>query len=182
MAQLIAGEIHDDGVVLREADFLDLAVEPEFVLRIARDLRGVDLPDDVLREAIDGVAAGIELHHYRFHYGPPTSQELIAGNAIHAGVVVGPTWQPLGDLDLDVEGIGIFVDGELVESGIGAEILGGPLRSLRWLVGRLTQRGRVLPAGSLVIPGSATGLIRVRAGQVAQARFTRLGTCTARFV
>jgi hypothetical protein len=37
-------------------------------------------------------------------------------------------------LDLSLEGLGVFVNEELVASGIGAEIMmSGPLKSLKWL-------------------------------------------------
>ena len=179
--RVLAHQVHESGAVLDAAELVDLAVEPELVLRIGRDLSGAGLSDAELRAGIESVGAGVELHHYRFHHGSPTSQELVAGNALQAGAVLSPESVPLGDLDLDREGIGLFVDGELVESGIGAEILGGPLRSLRWLVTHLTSRGEVLPAGSFVIPGSATSLIRVGAGQAVEARFTRVGTCSVSF-
>jgi len=179
--RVLEHQVHADGVELDASLLGDLAVEPEFVLHIGKDLYGENPTDDELRAAVSGVAAGIELHHHRFHYGTPTSQELVAGNALQAGVVISPEQMPLGDLDLDREGIGIWVDDELVESGVGAEILGGPLRSLRWLVQHLTARGQVLPAGTFVIPGSATSLIPVRAGQRVESRFTRIGTCRATF-
>ena len=161
--------------------FVDCAVEPEFVLRIATDLEGHDLEDEVLRSAIDSVSIGVEIHNYRFFHGAPTWQELIVSNGIHAALVIGESSAALGDADLDVEGLGVFVNGTLVESGIGAEIMGGPMRSLRWLVGHLTDRGRVLRAGELVIPGSPVGLVRVVAGDEVVARSTRFGAACVQF-
>lgn len=155
---------------------VDCAVEPEFVLRVRRDLEGHDLEDADLRTAVDSVAIGVEVHNYRFFHGTPTSQELIASNGIHASLVVGDEEAPLADQDLDVEGLGLFVNGALIESGIGAEIMGGPLRSLRWLVGHLTDHGRKLNSGELVIPGSPVGLVRVGSGDEVVARSTRFGS------
>ena len=82
---------------------------------------------------------------------------------------------------MDLEGVGLFVNGVLADSGIGAEVMGGPLDSLRWLVNHLVRRGEVLRAGQLVIPGSAVGLISVGPGDRVAARFTHLGGVEAVF-
>ena len=80
-----------------------------------------------------------------------------------------------------MEGVGVWRNGELVTSGIGAEIMGGPLVSLRWLVNHLVRRGEVLRAGQLVIPGSPVGLVPVGPGDRVTARFTHVGRVAAEF-
>ncbi len=56
------------------------AVEPEFVFVLGKDLADEVGDPGSLTDAIDCVSPGIEVHHYRFHFGQPTSQELIASN------------------------------------------------------------------------------------------------------
>lgn len=181
-ARLMAPSVFESGAVLSVDDFHGCAIESEFVLRIGTDIDPARLTDDDLLASIASVTAGIELHHYTFVHGAPTAQELIASNAIHAGVVLAEhDHAPVDDLEL--EGVGAWVDGVLVESAIAAEILGaGPLASLRWLARHLDGRGRQVRAGDLVLPGSAVGLVRVAAGSRVVARFTRLGHCEAVFV
>ena len=77
--------------------------------------------------------------------------------------------------------MGLFRNGELAASGIGAEIMGGPLKSLRWLANHLIRQGEHLQAGQLVIPGSAVELVSVDPGDRIIARFTRVGSVTAVF-
>ncbi len=180
-ARLMAPFLYDSGVRLAVGDFHGCAIEPEFAFRIGSDVDPARLTDDDLLAAIESVTAGIELHHYTFVHGAPTAQELIASNAIHAGVVLGSDPRPVM-ADLALEGVGAWVDGVLVESAMAAEILGsGPLASLRWLARHLDARGLRIRAGELVIPGSAVGLVRVAAGSRVDARFTRLGRCEAVF-
>jgi 2-keto-4-pentenoate hydratase len=85
------------------------------------------------------------------------------------------------DLDLASECTTLLINGTEMGTGVGAEIMGGPINSLRWLLMHLRRRGRQLRAGDLVIPGSATKLIRVRRGEVAEAVFTHFGSCRAVF-
>jgi 2-keto-4-pentenoate hydratase len=134
-----------------------------------------------LLDAIEWVAPGIEIHNYKFWLGKPTLQELIASNGIHAALVVGNERVSPAEIDLDLEGVGLFRNGRLEASGIGAEIMGGPLNSLAWLANHLIRRGEHIRAGQLVIPGSAVELVPVEPGDRITAGFTRLGAVSATF-
>jgi 2-keto-4-pentenoate hydratase len=151
------------------------------VFHIGSDLDGSNLDTALLRAAISSVSPGIEVHNYRFWYGRPTSQELIASNGIHAGLVVGKERTLPADLDLTLERTTLLINGEEMASGTGDEIMGSPINSLRWLLMHLRKRGHQLRAGDLVIPGSAAKLIRVHRGDVARAVFTDFGSCEAIF-
>lgn len=179
--RLLAPHVHADESVLHWADYSLCAVEPEFVLRIGEDVPGEVSDDRQLRDAIEWVAAGIEIHNFNFWCGDPTSQELIASNGLHAALVVGERRISPAALDFDMEGVGLFRDEALAASGIGAEILGGPLKSLRWLVNHLDQRGEHLKAGQLVIPGSPVELVSVEPNDRIIARFTTVGSVSATF-
>lgn len=163
------------------SDYVSCAVEPEFVFRIGQDITAVVEPKS-LAESIEYVSPGIEVHNYKFWYGEPSSQELIASNAIHACLVVGSEKKRLDVLDLEMEGVGLFAGDNLVASGIGAETMGGPLKSLAWLAEKLILRGEYLKAGDLVIPGSPVRLIPVARDTVVKARFTHLGAVQAEFL
>lgn len=179
--RIMAPHVHRGNSVLNWNDYVQCAVEPEFVLGIGKDVVAEVKDETELRDAIEWVAAGIEVHNYRFWCGEPTSQELIASNGIHAGLVIGDQPIPPADLGFDLEGVGIFRNGELAASGIAAEIMGGPLNSLRWLANHLLRQGEHLEAGQLVIPGSAVELIPVGSGDRMTASFTRVGSVSATF-
>lgn len=179
--RLTSPQIHHGETALDWHAYRTPAVEPEFVFVIGKDLTDEVGEAGSLRDAIDSVSPGIEVHNYRFRFGEPTSQELIASNGLHAGLVVGDPRVGARDFDMDIEGVGLFVNGVLADSGIGAEIMGGPLESLRWLVNHLVRRGGALRAGQLVIPGSPVGLIPVGPGDRVMARFTHLGGVEAEF-
>ena len=179
--RVMAPHVFYGDTVLNWDDYICCAVEPEFVLHIGKDLCNKVEDDQQLVEAIEFVSPGIELHNYKFWFGQPTLQELVASNGIHAGLVVGTQKvRPVG-LDLNLEGVELFRNGELAACGIGAEILGGPLKSLRWLANNLIDRGEHLKAGQIVIPGSAVELVTVQPGDRIAARFTHLGSVEAEF-
>jgi 2-keto-4-pentenoate hydratase len=181
--RLLAPHIYRDGDTLYVDDYVNCALEAELVFRIGTDLDGTNLEAASLRSAIAAVSPGIEVHNYRFWYGSPTSQELIASNGIHAGLLVGPAQALPSEVDLGQERTSLVVNGTEVSSGFGAELMHGlgPIGSLRWLVSHLRKANLRLRAGDLVIPGAVTQLIPVKAGDAAEARFTHFGACHARF-
>jgi 2-keto-4-pentenoate hydratase len=63
------------------------------------------------------------------------------------------------------------IDGKQVGQSLAAGIPGGPLESVRFLLGHLAQRGRPLRAGDWVSTGAITGVHRVLPGQHASAEF-----------
>jgi 2-keto-4-pentenoate hydratase len=179
--RLMLPRVYSDSVKLEIDDYVDCALEPELVFHIGSQLDGDNLETPHLRKAIAAVSPGIEVHNYRFWYGKPSSQELIASNGIHAALVVGRKYELPADLDLSEERATLFVNGEEKATGIGKEIMGGPFESLRWLLTHLRRCNQSLGAGDLVIPGSAAKLVNVSKGDAAEARFTNFGSCRASF-
>jgi 2-keto-4-pentenoate hydratase len=179
--RVMAPHVLHGKTVLNWHDYVCCAVEPEFVFMIGKDLPNEVEDEQQLVDAIEWASPGIEVHNYKFWFGKPTVQELIASNGIHAGLVVGTEKVRPEGLDLDLEGISLFRNGVLAASGTGAEILGGPLKSLRWLANHLIGRGEHLQAGQIVIPGSAVELVPVEAGDRVAVRFTRVGCVEAEF-
>lgn len=180
-ARLLHPHVYFGNTRLSWEDYVGCAVEAELVFGIGRDVTAPFRDREEARAAIEFVSPGIEVHNFRFLYGEPTTQELIAGNAMHAGLVVGERKTRAEDLDLEMEGVGLFVDGELKASGISAETMGSPLASLVWLAEALVARGEILRAGDLVIPGSPVKLVDVRRGSVVRSCFTNCGEVQAAF-
>jgi len=168
---------------LNWGDYVNCAIEPEFVLWIGKEINGERLDTEFLRSTIDAISVGIEVHNYRFWYGRPTSQELIASNGIHACLVVSAEKYPLKNIDLRMERIKVFVNGQLKASGLGLEIMDDcPLASLRWLAQKLRMRGASLQPGQLIIPGSPVKLVEVPPNASTRASITSFGSVDARFI
>ena len=179
--RLFRPHLHADGAALDWRAYAGCAIEPETVLTIGAHLRGEELSEAQLRVAIASVGVGIELHHYRFWFDPPTSQELICSGGLHAGLVIGAASVAPDGLSFGHETFSVRCDGRLVSTAPASEIMGGPLHSLRWLVGFLTRRGMSLQKGSLVIPGSPVGLVRIERDCELRVEIEGIGAATALF-
>ncbi len=161
-------EIHPSGVSLSHARFASLAVEGEIAVRIGP--RGE--PDQVLPV--------IELHHYVFRSDPPTLQELVANNAIHAGVVLPADSRPwIGDPPGTIR---IHRNGRLLDEGPASGVPGGPTGSLAWLDEHLRNHDRRLEPGQLVLTGTPLGIHAVDPGDEILVTTEAIGTVQAAIV
>jgi len=165
---LFTSELHRSGVSLDSAAFENLAIEGEFGIRIAED---VPDPDWLVRHperAIAEVLAVIELHNNVFRGATPTAAELIANNALHAGVVL-PAGQGSRQLD---DRITVFRNGEQIGMQTAGAIPGGLFASLLSIATHLALSGRFLRRGELVLTGSPLPLYPVGPGD-------SISVCTA---
>jgi 2-keto-4-pentenoate hydratase len=107
--------------------------------------------------------------------------DTIADNASSGALVLGDTPTTATDVDLRLVGAVLYRNGEVVESGAGAAVLGHPAASVAWLVNKLHGFGTALEPGHVILPGSCTRAVDVHPGDEIVAEFATLGTVTARF-
>ena len=77
-------------------------------------------------------------------------------------------------------GATIFVNGEQRREGIGANVLGSPMKALLWLANHL-RHGPGIEAGAMVSTGTMTGLLPVQPGDEVQVVFDEMGTVECSF-
>ena len=86
--------------------------------------------------------------------------------------------------NVDVRNLGVVLEknGEIVDVGAGAAVLGHPATSMAMLANMLAERSEHIPAGSFVMTGGITAAISVEKGDSILVRYQDLGTVSARFV
>lgn len=176
-------ELCASGSVLSTANFDGLAIEGEFAVRLATDVPSVDW----LRHhpAVFAAAfAVIELHNYVFRGNPADrAVELIANNAIHAGVVMPVEETPLWHAGALLGGVLRVLRGsELLGEAAGHQLEGGPLSGIVRLVEHLTQNGHQLRRGQLVLTGSPLPLWRVSSGDRIEVQCNEFGKAAMAFI
>lgn len=180
-ARVWANERHASGASLALGAYDAPAVEAEIAVRMRTSFAPA-ASDEEIAAAVETWFPVIELHQYVFRGGRPTSAELIAGGALHAGIVTGRTEvggrmvAQLAEVAFEME-----IGGAVVERTRAADLPGGPLGSLRWLAKKLAEFGRGIAPGDVILTGSPGKLHRVSApgrvvvrcsGEVVEAEFT----------
>lgn len=150
--RLWSTEQHADGSSLKKNDFLELAIEGEYAVTLNRDVAPGDCSIDSIVSCVGSVAPVIELHNARFLGEPPNGHELIANNAIHAGVVA-PRGEENPHRSFTTD-LALLFDGEVVDSWESLVWPGEILKSVPWLAGTLAENGKKFKRGDVILTGA----------------------------
>lgn len=172
---------HDDGVPIATTQFLQPRIEPEIAFVLRDDLSGPGISFATASRAVEYALPALEIIDSRIRDWRITIVDTIADNASSGGVVVGG--RPVRPADIDMRLVGCLLsrNGVIAATGAGGAVMGHPLTPLVWLANTLGRRGVVIPAGSIVIPGSITASQPVRPGDTWIAEFDGMGSVCARF-
>ncbi|MGW5682299.1 2-keto-4-pentenoate hydratase [Nonomuraea sp. NPDC003754] len=170
-----SGVLLDDMVLpsgseLVRGDFLTPRVEAEIAFRLGHDLKG-PVTLEAAKEAVSQVFLALEVIDTRFSSWRIALADSIADNASCARVVTGamvpldPAW------DLAAEQLVVSIDGRIVATGEGRDVLGDPFRPLVWLADRLSKvtSSCGLQAGDLVLAGAVHASLPLNAGTTVRA-------------
>jgi 2-keto-4-pentenoate hydratase len=171
----------EDGEEIAVDQLIQPRAEAEIGFVLERDLEGPGLSaTDVLRAAA-GVVACIEVIDSRIADWKIGLVDTVADNASSALAVASGRLVPVAGLDLRLVGMAFYRNGELVETGAGAAVLGNPARCVAWLANKLSEFGERLHAGELILAGALHKSVAVEPGDVFRAELNHLGTVTTRF-
>jgi len=181
---IFAPTVHRGTAELEHAAYVRPGVECEVAVRLGADLGPSSAPFD--REstalAVAACMAAIEIVDDRYWdyslLGTPT---LIADDFFGAGCVLAPEVEGFDPLGLDQVSGTLWVDGEEVGSGVGADVLGHPLDALAWLANSMVDRGDSLRAGEIILLGSVVRTQWIDPGAEVQIANDPLGAAQARF-
>jgi 2-keto-4-pentenoate hydratase len=161
---IFASRIHQSPASIRKGDYINVRVECELAVRLARDLPKASAPHTPAgaRAAIGEVMAAFELiEDRRADYKTSKALSLIADNAWNGGIVIGVAKPPRAGLDLN------GITGRLMRNG-KPEATGktdDPMGALAWLANLAVERGRPMTAGMVVITGSVVATVDIAPGE-----------------
>lgn len=158
----------------------DCSVEAEFAFRFIRTLppRQLNYQMDEVLDSVDVLIPSIEIVGCRFQNGFANlgAIRLIADMTAHTAFVAGPNILEWRDLDLRSSRVSLYRNDKLIVTGMGANVLEGPLSVLEWTVNHLSRRGETLRQGEIVTTGTCTGITAVNPGDNIEAVFENLGS------
>ncbi len=160
------------GHQFRRDELIRPGFEPELCLRVNQELSG-EITMATARDAIDMVYPSLEIIETR---GDLSAQIAVAmaDNVQQKAIILGKP-VPLGGLALSEVEAAIQINGNIVATGRGDAVLGNPLNSVIWLARKLTEFGRVIRAGDLIMSGSFTRQFPIMSGDHVHAEFTGVG-------
>lgn len=179
---LLGSMILPSGSVIERSSLVSPRVEVETAFILARPLVGPGVTVvDVLR-ATEFVLPAIEVIDSRIADWRITLVDTVADNASSAMVVLGTRPTRLDAVDLRLTGAVLGANGQVVETGAGAAVLGHPAVAVAWLANTLASRHIEFAEGQIILPGSCTRALSVDAGDSIRAEMSDLGSVDVTFV
>jgi 2-keto-4-pentenoate hydratase len=173
---LHADRVLDSGASIAAADLIAPRVEPEIAFVLARRLAGPAVTAQDALAATAYVVPSLEVIDSRIADWRIRLVDTIADNASCARVVLGETRTKVADVALAAAEVELRVNGEAVQHGAGASVLGHPAKAVAWLANALAEHGVTLEAGHVVMPGSLTAAVPFVADEHVLADFGALGS------
>lgn len=160
------GWVYDRTLITARSDAavvtLDGLVQPRIEPEIAFKLKTV--PDGNLADCIEWMAHSVEIVQCHHPQWTVTIADCTADNGLHGRLIVGSPL-PLSDNLAQVEAR-LFKGDRLVDMGVGANVLGGPMLSLAHLVELLKRHPDApLRAGEIITTGVLTDAHPVARGE-----------------
>jgi 2-keto-4-pentenoate hydratase len=178
---LLDGMWVENGGVISFDRVLQPKVEGEIAFVLRRDLAGPGVTTlDVLR-ATECVIPALEIVDSRIMDWKIKLSDTVADNASSGLFVLGRPHK-VDEIDLTLEGMVFYKNGEIVNTGTGAAALGNPATCVAWLANKLSSFGIVLKAGEIILSGAVTAAANAQPGDHFSARFTHLGEVGVRFI
>ena len=145
-------ELYSSGIELNKKDYTNPAMEAEFGVILNRDIKPEISSFDFILESIEGIYPLIEIHNLVFHGNEPYGAELLANNAIHAGVVLGSeTKLPSDKIETDLK---LIYDKEIMDTWTNKMWPNDMLSEVNWLVKEQAKSNNYLKKGDLILTGA----------------------------
>lgn len=171
-----------DGAEIKIDELIHPKVEAEIAFVLKDDLSGPGCHIGDVIAATDFVMPAVEIIDSRYKDFKFDLKSVIADNSSSSRYVTGGRMREIKDLDLKTLGVVMEINGEVVQLGAGAAVLGHPATAIAMLANMLAERGEILKAGSYILSGAITAAMSVKKGDNVTVKFQDLGTLSMRFV
>jgi 2-keto-4-pentenoate hydratase len=171
----------EDGDEIALERLLQPRIEAEVAFVMEQDLTGPGITAARALTAIAGAFPAVEIVDSRVANWEIKLVDTVADNASSGLLVMGGNLCKVTDIDLRLIGVVVTRQGQLVDTGAGAAVLGNPARCVAWLANKLASFGASLSAGDVILPGAVHRMVGVAPGDMFRAEFAHLGGVTVRF-
>jgi len=150
-------------------------VEPELAFILGENLVGPHIGlQDVLR-ATRYILPAIEVIDSRVADWRIKLADTIADNASSGCFVLSDSVNSVENTNITTVGAVMRINGQIVETGAGAAVIGNPALAVAWLANKLTSLGTILKAGDIILSGAVSRAVAVKPGDFVSLSFGRLG-------
>lgn len=166
----------DEDAPLNFSELIHPKAEPEITFILKRDLTGPNVTSAEVMFATDYVTASLEIIDSRYDDFKFKGPDVVADNISASRYKLGTIKMNPNEIDLQLLGVKVSINGEDLEYGTGAAVLGHPARAVAELANMIyKQRGASLKAGRIIMSGGITAARALKPGDKMIASFAYLG-------
>lgn len=162
----------EDGATIDMSKYVHPRVEPEIAYILKKPLSGTVTLAEAMA-AVEAVAPAMEIIDSRYRNFKFNLADVVADNSSSSSFVLGPMHTP--DIDASNLGMVMSFDGEPVQVGSSAAILGNPARSLAAASRLAGEAGLELKPGWVIMAGGATAAEALKPGIAVKLQVEGLG-------
>lgn len=178
---LLDSMVVENGGHISIEQVLQPKVEAEIAFILKRDLRGPNVTALDVLQATEYVVPALEIVDSRVRDWKIKLPDTIADNASSGFYVLGGKPTRIEEIDLELIGMVLTKNGELVNTGVGAAALGNPATCVAWLANKLAEFDIPLRAGEVILSGALSAAEAAHAGDSFTARFAHIGQVSVHF-
>ena len=179
---LLDGMVYNEGEAIPASTLIQPKAEGEIAFLMKKDLMGPGLTAADILAATEGVMACFEIVDSRIKDWKIKIQDTVADNASCGVLVLGGRRKSPADIDLALAGMVLEKNGEIISTSTGAAVQGSPVNAVAWLANTLGNLGIGLKAGEVILSGSQSPLVPVKAGDSLVCTVGGLGGTSVRFI
>ena len=173
-------ELHQTGVELNKKDYSNPAMEAEFGVILNRDINPDLVSFDYILESVQSIYPLIEIHNLVFNGDAPNGAELLANNAIHAGVILGPENKvPNSNEFTDLK---LIYDNKVVDKWIDKKWPFDMLGEIEWLVRDKAKTNNILKKNDLILTGAYGFPVPINEKKLIEVTSSAFGDVTSTFI
>ena len=173
-------ELYQNGVVLNKKDYSNPAMEAEFGIILNRNIDPKLVTSEYIFKSIEFIYPLIEIHNLVFHGEAPHGSELLANNAIHAGIVLGPE-NKLPNRD-QVTDLKLIYDKKIIDTWENKIWPKDMLSEIEWLVKEQSKINNILKKGNLILTGAYGFPIPINEKKLIEVTSSAFGNVQANFI
>jgi 2-oxo-3-hexenedioate decarboxylase len=164
-----------DGEHVHVSNYIHPKIEPEIGFVLGKDLQGPNVTTLDVLLATKYVFPAVEIIDSRYENFNFTLPDVIADNTSAAGAIFGTYLRKPDELELDIVGVTLAINGEIKALGAGAAVLGHPANSVARLANLLSKKGKKVKAGQPILTGGITAAVPLKPGDYVQVKYGGLG-------
>ncbi|MCY4260614.1 MAG: fumarylacetoacetate hydrolase family protein [Rhodobacteraceae bacterium] len=152
-------------------------VEPELAFIVNHELMGPGITISDVIAATDCIRPAIEIVGSRITFEGVKASDIVADNVLFGRMILSDRSFTPDEVNLENTPVSITVDGETEESNT-RKVGGNPAASVAWLANKLAEtngRDGTIESGHIIMTGSCTRLMPVKAGSTVDVDFGTMG-------